>query len=124
VEVRDGAVFLRGRVSDAINIAGRKLNPADVEAALLACEGVRHCVVFGVPSRDEARCDEAVACVSAGAGVTQGGILRLAGARLAAWQLPRQVWFCEELQPDVRGKFSRAAWRQRWMREQGRTDAD
>jgi long-chain acyl-CoA synthetase len=115
VELREGAVFMRGRVSDTINIAGRKLNPADVEAALLACEGVKHCVVFGVPSADATRCEEAVACVNAAAGVTEQKVLEAAARRLATWQLPRHLWLCSELEPNARGKFSRAAWRTRWM---------
>lgn len=115
VELREDDVLMRGRVSDAINIAGRKLNPADVEAALLACEGVRHCVVFGVPSADASRCEEAVACVNACEGVTERHILDVAGARLATWQLPRRFWFCKNLEPNTRGKFSRAEWRVKWL---------
>jgi long-chain acyl-CoA synthetase len=116
VELRDGAVLLRGRASDAINIAGRKLNPTDVEAALLACEGVKHCVAFGVPSADAARFEETVACVNAAPGVTEQELLEVAGQRLATWQLPRRIWFCGELEPNARGKFSRAEWRARWMK--------
>lgn len=117
VELRDGAVLMRGRVSDAINIAGRKLNPADVEAALLACEGVRHCVVFGVPSADPSRCEETVACVNTVPGLSEIDLLQSAGARLATWQLPRRIWLCHELEPNVRGKLSRAEWRARWMQQ-------
>jgi acyl-coenzyme A synthetase/AMP-(fatty) acid ligase len=117
-ELRDDAVLMRGRVSDAINVAGRKLNPADVENVLLGVEGVRHCVVFGVPSADASRCEEAVACVNAAEGLTEKELLKMAGARLASWQLPRRVWICDELQLDARGKLSRAAWRTRWLQEQ------
>jgi acyl-coenzyme A synthetase/AMP-(fatty) acid ligase len=118
VEIEDGAVLMRGRVSDAINIAGRKLNPAEVEEVLLACEGVKLCVVFGVPSADASRCEEAVACVNATGGLTEKQLLHLAGGRLASWQLPRHVWFCDALQPDARGKLPRAAWRTRWLQMQ------
>jgi long-chain acyl-CoA synthetase len=118
VELRDSTVLMRGRASDAINIAGRKLNPADVEAALLACEGVKHCVVFGIPSADPARCEEAVACINAAPGVTEQKLLAAAARRLATWQFPRRLWFNNDLEPNARGKFSRAEWRARWMKEQ------
>ena len=36
-----------GRVSDVINVAGKKVNPAEVEAELLRFAGVRGAVVFG-----------------------------------------------------------------------------
>lgn len=112
----DGAVLMRGRMSDAINIAGRKLNPSDVEAALLSCEGVRHCVVFGVPSADAARCEETVACVhpDATAGLTQEVLARWLGDRLPTWQLPRRYWFTTELTPNARGKISRVEWREKF----------
>src|SRR5207249_3995600 len=38
-----------GRVSDVINVAGKKVNPAEIEAHLLRFEGVRQAVVFGCP---------------------------------------------------------------------------
>lgn len=121
-ELQDGAVLMRGRLSDAINIAGRKLNPADVEAVLLSCAAVKHCVVFGVPSADPTRCEEAVACVHVRKGITERALRDVAASHLAAWQVPRQFWFCDALKPDARGKISRAAWRQHW-RETRAADA-
>jgi acyl-coenzyme A synthetase/AMP-(fatty) acid ligase len=116
VELREGAVLMRGRVSDAINIAGRKLNPAEVEEALLECKGVKHCVVFGVPSEDASRCEETVACVNVAENLTEKELLKLVGSRLATWQLPRHVWFCGDLEPNARGKISRVEWRAKWLR--------
>ena len=118
VELHEGTVLMRGRVSDAINIAGRKLNPTDVENAVLACPGVHHCVVFGVPSADATRCEEAVACINAAPGVQEQHILKVLSERLASWQIPRRIWFCEELHPNIRGKFSRSAWREEWLKQQ------
>ena len=118
VELRERAVFMRGRVSDSINIAGRKLNPSDVEAVLLSCSAVRHCVVFGVPSADASRCEEAVACVNVRREATERELRDIAASRLASWQVPRQFWFCDTLEPDARGKFSRAVWRQKWRETQ------
>src|SRR5438093_4372707 len=36
-----------GRISDVINVAGKKVNPAEVEARLLRFSGVRQAVAFG-----------------------------------------------------------------------------
>jgi acyl-coenzyme A synthetase/AMP-(fatty) acid ligase len=52
-----------GRLSDVINVAGKKVNPAEVEAHLLDFEGVRQAVVFGRAST--VRNQEVVACVVA-----------------------------------------------------------
>jgi long-chain acyl-CoA synthetase len=118
VEIQEGRVLMRGRMSDAINIAGRKLNPADVEAALLSCEGVRHCVVFGVASADPARCEDTIACVNATEGLTPANLSSWLGERLQTWQLPRKYWLCPELAPNIRGKISRAEWREKWLHAQ------
>ena len=48
-EFRDGQVFLRGRLSDQINVAGRKVSPARHRASAGHASAVRECVVFGVP---------------------------------------------------------------------------
>ena len=48
---RDGSGFkIVGRISDVINVAGKKVNPAEVEAHLLRFSGVRQAVVFGRPA--------------------------------------------------------------------------
>lgn len=64
-ELTDGQVYLRGRLSDQINVAGRKVSPAAIERSLREHEAVMECVVFGVPSHDSDRTDLIVACVAA-----------------------------------------------------------
>src|SRR5436190_1313790 len=43
-ELKDGQVFLRGRTSDVINVAGRKVSPEAIEHVLLAHLSVRECL--------------------------------------------------------------------------------
>ena len=99
----DGLV-LAGRVVDFINIAGRKLNPAEVEQCLLAYPGIEQAIVFGVRSR--ARGEETVACV-AGQGLDAQDILRFCRRELSAWKIPRHIWIVPEIRPNERGKISR-----------------
>ncbi len=54
-EMRDGYVFLHGRASDVINIAGRKVSPETIERNLATHPAVRECLVFGVASNDPDR---------------------------------------------------------------------
>jgi acyl-coenzyme A synthetase/AMP-(fatty) acid ligase len=107
-------MFVAGRVSDVINVAGRKLNPLEVETRLAELPGVRQAVVFGV--RSELRGEEAVACV-AGAGLTRDSLLRLCRERLSAWQVPRDIWIVSEIPVNERGKISRRALAERYGRE-------
>jgi len=115
VELRESSVLMRGRLSDAINIAGRKLNPSEVEAALLTHPSVKYCVVFGVPSADASRCEEPVVCLNINAPVTAEELTHWLGTRLQTWQMPRRFWFTQDLHPNARGKFSRPEWRTRWL---------
>ena len=95
---------IAGRSSDLINVAGKKVHPAEVEAEILRCEGVREAIVFGRES--ERRNQEVAACVVA-KGVTEGKLLAHCRARLSSWQVPRRIYFVEEIPVNERGKTSR-----------------
>ena len=112
-------VSLIGRAADTIHVAGRKVSPQLIEAALLREPAVRHCVVFGVASVDPARVEEVVACVHATGDENrmQATLLRRLSGELPGWQIPRRWWFTHELQPDARGKISRKQWRQRFLEQ-------
>ncbi len=111
VEQTGAGITLKGRVSDFINIAGRKLNPAELEAVLREHPAVRECVVFGVPSA--VRGEEPVACVVADAPPEE--LLAFAAARLPAWQAPKHIWPVPALPVNERGKLSRRALAERWF---------
>lgn len=114
-EITSHGVRLIGRKTDTINVAGRKVTPADVEHALLACPRVRHCVVFGVPSPDPARAEDIVACLSGDAGLREHDLAPFLKVALQAWQFPRRWWLTDHLKPDERGKISRAKWRAAYL---------
>jgi acyl-coenzyme A synthetase/AMP-(fatty) acid ligase len=112
-ELRDGQVFLRGRLGDQINVAGRKVSPETIERALLAHPQVRECLVFGVPSRDAERLEIIVAVVVADIG--EPALRQFLLEKLPAWQVPREWRFVETLQASPRGKISRAEWRRNFI---------
>jgi len=103
VRIEARGLYIAGRASDVINIAGRKLNPAEVEARLAQCPGVRQVVVFGIASA--LRNEEAVACVSGSAKAEE--VLRYARTVLSGWQVPKDVWLVDEMPVNERGKLSR-----------------
>lgn len=113
-ELRCDGLHLLGRQSDTINVAGRKVAPADVEAALLSIPEVECCVVFGFPSRDSSRVEDVVACVRTTKEIDRETLLMSVSSKLEPWQRPRRWWFNPALGPDARGKFPRAVWRQRF----------
>lgn len=94
-----------GRVSDVINVAGKKVHPAEVEEVLLRYEGVRGAVVFGRES--VSRNEEIVACVAAGPSLRETELLKFCRTRLSGWQVPKRIFLVEEIPVNERGKVSR-----------------
>jgi acyl-CoA synthetase (AMP-forming)/AMP-acid ligase II len=105
-ELKNGLIFLRGRCSDQINVAGRKVSPETIERALLLHPLVRECLVFGVPSRDSVRTETIVAMVAASAGESE--LRRFLLDALPSWQVPRLWQMVDSLPTGPRGKISRA----------------
>jgi long-chain acyl-CoA synthetase len=94
-----------GRISDLINVAGKKVNPALVEEQLLQVAGVREAIVFGRKSSQ--RNEEIAACVVTNGKVTAANLIDFCRARLSAWQVPKQVFIIDEIPVTERGKISR-----------------
>jgi len=117
-ELIDGVVHLRGRLSDQINVAGRKLDPATIEQALQQHPAIAACLAFGVPDQAEARGEIIVLCYEARAPISANDLRQFLLERLAAWQLPREWWAVDALPSNQRGKISRAEWRLKYLREQ------
>lgn len=109
---RAGGFAIVGRTSDVINVAGKKVNPAEVEAALLAFAGVRAAAVFGLQS--SLRNEEVAACIVALSGVTEAALLEFCRSRLSGWQVPKRLFFVPTMPVNERGKISRRALAERF----------
>ncbi len=94
---------IAGRTSDVVNVGGRKVNPAAVEAALADHPGVREVAVFG---RGDAARSESLAAVVVGE-VTGGELRRWCAERLANWQVPREIFEVSAIPVSARGKVNR-----------------
>jgi len=106
---REGSGFkIVGRISDVINVAGKKVNPAEVEAHLLRFSGVRQAVVFGRPATAGAlRNEEVSACVVAAPNVSETDLLQFCRGGLSTWQVPKQIFIVDTIPANERGKISR-----------------
>jgi acyl-coenzyme A synthetase/AMP-(fatty) acid ligase len=119
-ELREDGCHVLGRAGDAVNIAGRKCHPSELESLLRQNPAVRECLVFGIPSPDPNRGEELVACVAPAdtraAGSLDTALAAWLATRLPAWKCPRHWWIRNDLDPDARGKLPRAAWRAAFLR--------
>jgi long-chain acyl-CoA synthetase len=111
-ELINGQIYLRGRIGDLINVAGRKISPETIERALLAHPKVRECLVFGTPSHDSQRLEAIVAVVVSDSNETE--LKQFLLGTIPAWQVPREWHFVDSLAANARGKISRAEWRKRY----------
>lgn len=104
----DGRLTLVGRVSVFINVAGRKVQPDEVERVLREMPAIADARVIGLP--DPRRGQQLVACVVARVrGLRPYAIRTFCAERLAAHKIPRAFVFVDELPTDLRGKTNRRA---------------
>lgn len=104
-----GRVRLDSSAGGHINVAGRKIGPARVEAVLTATGLVRDARVFGIPSHDPERVDEVAALVPPGTDLA--ALRAAAAAKLAGWETPRH-WFTDPTawqlsRTELRTRFTR-----------------
>jgi len=105
VTISQEGVRIVGRLSDLINVAGKKVNPAEVEAHLLSFPGIKQAVVFGRASA--LRHQEVVACVVASEETEEAELLEFCRARLSGWQVPKRIFMLDTPLTNERGKISR-----------------
>ena len=104
-----GRLTLEGRLSSFVNVAGRKVQPEEVERVLRSMPGIEDVRVLAAP--DPRRGQQIVACVVANSasGVSVLSLRRFCAARLAAHKIPRTVVFLNAIPLTTRGKTDRAA---------------
>ncbi|WP_327051478.1 AMP-binding protein [Halomicrococcus gelatinilyticus] len=108
----DGFWFLHGRADDAINVAGRKVGPAEVEGALIDHEAVNQAAAVGVP--DDTTGQAVVTYVILEDDEEPGDDLRddlraQVGEELGKPFRPREILFVDEFPKTQSGKIIRRA---------------
>lgn len=101
-----GQLLLTGRISVFVNVAGRKVDPHEVERVLLAIPGIADVRVFGVAC--DKRGQKLVAClVAREPGVTRAFVRKRCADSLSPHKIPRDFLFLEALPLTGRGKIDR-----------------
>jgi len=105
---RHGSGFkIVGRISDVINVAGKKVNPAEIEERLLHFPGVRQAVAFGRPAGAGLRNEEVAACVVANIDLRENELMEFCRTALSGWQVPKRIFIVDSIPTNERGKISR-----------------
>ncbi|MFB6183921.1 MAG: AMP-binding protein [Haloarculaceae archaeon] len=108
----DGLWFLHGRADDALNVAGRKVGPAEVEGAAIEHAAVNQAAAVGVP--DDTTGTAVVLYVVLEAGSDPSDALReeireTVGTELGKPFRPREVLFVDAFPKTQSGKIVRRA---------------
>jgi acetyl-CoA synthetase len=108
----EGFWFLHGRADDALNVAGRKVGPAEVEGAAMEHADVNQAAAVGVP--DDTTGTAVVCYVVVEDGVTESDTLRATvretvGEELGKPFRPREVLFVDAFPKTQSGKIIRRA---------------
>lgn len=102
----EGRLWLSGRVSSFVNVAGRKVQPDEVERVLRTFDGVEEVRVIGLA--DSQRGEQLVAgLVMRGAPPAPIALRQFCAERLAAHKIPRSFVFLDEIPLTDRGKTDR-----------------
>jgi acetyl-CoA synthetase len=113
----DGHWFLHGRADESMNVAGRKVGPAEVEEAILQHPGVAEAAVIGVPDELKGEAIVGYAVANPGSMIDPGAVIGTVVEVLGPTFRPREVLVVAELPKTQSGKIVRRLLRQRYLGE-------
>jgi acetyl-CoA synthetase len=108
----DGLWFLHGRADDALNVAGRKVGPAEIEGALIDHDDANQAAAVGVPDETTGTAVVVYVVLEDDAEVSDAlreELREQVGEELGKPFKPREVLFVEEFPKTQSGKIIRRA---------------
>ncbi len=105
----DGELFLCGRSRAIINISGIKVDPVEIEHALLQMPEIRACNVHGVRDERQGEVIEAVIELRPDCTLARRAIVAHCRAHLSESKIPRRIEFAAAIPMDAAGK-KRTKW--------------
>ena len=103
----EGYLTLTGRIKELINRGGEKINPTEVDAALMAHPGVREAVCFPIPHPSLGEEVAAVVVLKPGANLSVGELRGDLAERIAGFKVPKHIVFAEVIPKNATGKAQR-----------------
>ena len=113
----DGHWMLHGRADESMNVAGRKVGPAEVEDAVMQHPGVAEAAVIGVPDEVKGEAIVGYAVVRPDAQVDSAAVCATVARVLGQMFRPREVLIVRELPKTQSGKIVRRLIRRKYLGE-------
>jgi acetyl-CoA synthetase len=105
----DGAWFLHGRSDDTLNIAGKRIGPAELESAAVAHPAVLEAAAIGVPHPVKGEVAWIFCCLAPGASASEDDVVDTVTAVLGRAFRPDRIVFVESLPKTRSAKILRRA---------------
>ena len=103
----DGYLFITGRFKEIINRGGEKLDPLEVDEAIMRLPGVAEAVCFPMPHSRLGETVAAAVVLRKGAILTAGDIRRMLRIVLAEFKIPSRIFFVDSIPKNANGKIPR-----------------
>jgi long-chain acyl-CoA synthetase len=116
----DGYLYLSDRARDMVISGGVNIYPAEIEACLLALDGVRDVAVFGIPDDSFGEALAAHVDADPSAELTEDAIREYLRSELAGYKVPQVVVFDDDLPREESGKIFKRRLRDRYWAQAGR----
>jgi long-chain acyl-CoA synthetase len=113
----DGYCFIVGRRKDLIIVSGYNVHPDEVDAVLMAHPDVREAATIGVPDEKRGETVKSFVVRRTGSSLTAEALIQYSRGELAAYKIPRQIEFLDELPKSSVLKILRRELRDREMSE-------
>ena len=102
-----GYIFLTGRLKELINRGGEKVSPRQIDEVLLDHPSIAQALAFSVPHAQLGEEIGVAVVLREGAALSAIQVREFAGARLAAFKVPRVVKFVKDIPKGPTGKLQR-----------------
>ncbi len=116
-----GYLFLCDRKRDMVISGGVNIYPAEVEAALITCPGVKDCAVFGIPDAEFG--EQLMAVIEPQVGVPPPALTDVRtylSQHLAGYKVPKRIEFGTDLPREDSGKIFKRRLRDPYWANAGR----
>jgi acetyl-CoA synthetase len=110
----DGHWFISGRSDESMNVAGRKVGPGEIEAAMMRHPGVAQAAAIGVPDELKGEAIVGFVCTNPGAVVDPREVSATVTEIMGAAFRPREVIVVDQLPMTPSGKIIRRQLRERY----------
>ena len=112
----DGCLRFLGRYKDMLKVGGENVEPTEVEALLLDDPRINHAAVVGLPDERLSEVPVAFIIAEPGAQLCADDVIALCRGRIAAFKIPRHVFFTDHFPMTGSGKIQKYALREEAQR--------